>query len=148
MRVHVQNIHQLRTRHGYNPEGVSILEPVRIPPTDSFGMGDFVPGLFALPQNPVVYYGEKGMGDFVPGLFVVPQNPVRDAEGMSGCGCGGGCGPCRGDGMGAIDWSPSSTSIVSSLGITSVQVPNWGVYAVVGGIILVPLLAGKRRRGR
>lgn len=37
------------------------------------GIGDFVRGKYALPQNPVV---PGGMGDFVVGAFSVPQTPV------------------------------------------------------------------------
>lgn len=137
MRVAIRNIHHGRTIPGTGRPALSILEPVRMPPTDAPGMGDFVGGNFVLPQTPV------SLGDFVGGLFVVPQNPVRDAEGMSGCGCGGGCGACRG-GMGAIDLTPSGTGISSSIGMSF---PNWYAYVGVGGLILIPLLfSGKRRR--
>lgn len=126
-------------------------------------LGDFTPGAFAVPQNPV------GLGDFVPGLFAVPQNPISDAQrkaiqmvqsGMGEfvpaafwlepvpievglgdgcpCGCGGTCG-C-GAGLGQIDFSWSGTGIMTSVesamgSTTPSQIPNSMVY-VAGGILV------------
>lgn len=116
------------------------------------GMGDFVPGWFAVPQTPV---GAKGMGDFVPGMFAVPQTPVG-AKGMHGLGCGSdcGCGPCRSQyGMGQVDLSLTGTGIVTSIEGAFSQtgwpaVPNWVFYA--GGIAIVFAMyqssQGKHRR--
>lgn len=109
-------------------------------------MGDFVAGRFSVPG----YYGASGLGrfgDFVPGKFAVPGYYGPSGVGMSGLGCGGdagcGCGPCRG-GMGAVDFSPTSTSIVDSIqsavGVTSsLHVPNWVLYAAaaVGGWMML-----------
>lgn len=142
MRVALRNIHHGRPYPGTGRPSLSILEPVRMPPTDAPGMGDFVAGSYALPQNPVVVR-DVGLGDFVAGDFVVPQNPIRDAAGMSGCGCGGSCGPCSG--MGAIDFSPSGTGIATSVGMTF---PNWYVYAGVGALLVLPVLFGGSRRRR
>jgi len=138
MRVAVRNIHQGgRTHPGTGRSGYSILEPIRIPPHDSFGMGevgDFVAGAYSLPQNPV------SLGEFVRGAYTVPQNPIRDASGMSGCGCGG-CG------MGAVDLSFQGTGIVNSLGVTT-AIPNYVIYVGVGALILLPMMMGGGRRRR
>jgi hypothetical protein len=143
MRVLVHNIHQGgRTLPGTGRAGYSILEPIRIPPTDSFGMGDFVAGAFTLPQTPVAVR-RAGVGDFVPGHYAVPQNPIRDAQGMSGCGCGSGCG--GGCGMGAIDLSFSGTGIASSV-MAGSTIPNYWIYLAGGALILLPLMSGRRRR--
>lgn len=87
------------------------------------GIGDFVGGSFAVPQNPV------GMGDFVPGWFALPQNPVA---GMGDCSCGGSCGPCKSrgtSGMGQItDWSLQATDIGAEIGLGTV--PNYVFYGV------------------
>jgi hypothetical protein len=115
------------------------------------GMGnlaDFIPGSFALPQNPVrdAMRG-VGLGDFVPGRFVVPQNPVLDASkyaGMSGCGCG--CGGGCGGGMGQIDWSLTSTSIGTEIGIP--EVPNWLLYMGVIGTAALIYSQSEKKRGR
>lgn len=118
-------------------------------------LGDFVPGNFALPQNPVLMLKSTGMGEFVPAWYTVPQNPVRGLSGF-GCGCGGGCGGKCG-GMGAVDTSFTGTGIVSSigstLGISSLPaIPNWVVYGVVGLALLWPMTSnintGRRRRSR
>jgi hypothetical protein len=82
----------------------------------AFGMGDLVPGMFVIPQNPIVPIRRTvGMGDFVRGKFIVPQNPImavigRPQGGLSdlgdcGCGCsgGGGCRDKAGSGMGYIN---------------------------------------------
>lgn len=120
-------------------------------------MGDFVPGKFTLPG----YYGASGIGlsgigrfgDFVPGKFAVPGYYGPSGVGMSGLGCGGdagcGCGPCRG-GMGAVDFSPTSTSIGDTLqttvGMTSpVHIPNWALYGVVAfGAYMIFSKKGRR----
>ena len=118
-------------------------------------VGDFVPGWFALPQNPVC-----GMGDFVSGTFTLPQNPIRDAMGMGfvsasfalpenvvgmgdcGCGCGGSC-----NGMGDIDLSFDGTGIGDSLGANG-AVPNWAVYLSLGGAALYAYTQKKGGRRR
>jgi hypothetical protein len=45
---------------------------------DNRALGVFVPGLFAVPQNPVRtgVRPARGTGDFVAGKFAVPQTPV------------------------------------------------------------------------
>ena len=118
------------------------------------GIGDFVPGWFAVPQNPVVMK-KTGMGDFVPGYFAVPQTPVgAKRPGMSGLGCGSdcGCGPCRsGNGMGQVDLSLTGSGIVTSLEGALSQtgwpaVPNWVFYA--GGIAIIYALYSSEKHGR
>jgi hypothetical protein len=49
------------------------------------GLGDLMPGWFAVPQNSVTNRGPGGpvtytptIGDILPGSFVVPQNPIKD----------------------------------------------------------------------
>jgi len=87
------------------------------------GMGDLVPGAFALPQNPVVMR-KNGMGEFVPAFWQVPSEfvpaawnipPVPVEVGLGGCGCGCG-GSCGGPGLGQIDWSISGVGIVDAIG--------------------------------
>lgn len=111
------------------------------------GTGDFVPGLFTLPQNPVS--DARGVGDFVSGAFSVPQNPILDARGMGHVGCGPscGCGPCSGGsgGMGAVDLSLEGTGIVNAVGITT-AIPNWAVYAAGAGLLYYFMAGSKRRR--
>jgi len=83
------------------------------------GVRDFVPGLFALPENPVMRgQGVGSLRDFVNGSFAVPENPVMRGvgnlvpsapmypipqnsvisawrgAGMSGLGCGGSSSDC------------------------------------------------------
>jgi hypothetical protein len=50
-------------------------------------LGDFVPGSYTVPQNPVLALKRNGMGDFVPAWFSVPQNPVRGLSGLGEPGC-------------------------------------------------------------
>lgn len=88
------------------------------------GMGQMLPGWFAVPQNPIsgasVRY-QPSMGEIIAADFTVPQNPIIRASVMGvmpeqgkalevsglgyGCGCGcddgGGCG-CKGNGMGSL----------------------------------------------
>jgi hypothetical protein len=45
------------------------------------GLRDFVPGAFAVPENPVMR-GMAGLMDFVPGAFAVPENPVMRGQGV------------------------------------------------------------------
>jgi hypothetical protein len=47
------------------------------------GLGDLMPGWFAVPQDPITAAREgvtytPGIGDILPGAFVVPQNPIKD----------------------------------------------------------------------
>jgi hypothetical protein len=123
------------------------------------GVGDFVPGKFALPQNPVLVR-RNGMGDFMRAAFAVPQSPV----GMGHLGCGGNCncGPCNG-GMGqtttgtgatatsttatSIDLSLEGVGIASALGITSVAIPNWVFYGA-GAVGVFALMSGGSKRRR
>jgi hypothetical protein len=89
------------------------------------GLGELMPGWFAVPQNPIDFAKNgvsytPGIGDILPASFVVPQNPIMDyvngnvkligqgsgapkggnvgtAKGSGmGCGCGGTCGGCGG----------------------------------------------------
>lgn len=105
-------------------------------------MGDFVNGSFTLPQNPVT-----GLGAFTRAAFTIPQNPF----GMSGLGCGY-PGSCSGGaackqcamGMGALDLSPSATSIGDSLGMSAV--PNWMLYLGGAAVAYLAFFTGKGRR--
>jgi len=103
------------------------------------GVGDFVSGKYALPQNPVL--GPRGVGDFVHGSFAVPQTPV----GMSGCGSGCNCGPCR-SGMGAIDFSLTGDGIATAISPTLTMIPNWLVYIGAGGLAYYFMSGGRHRR--
>ncbi len=96
----------------------------------SYGVGMLQPGLYPVPQNPIIA-GMAGLAMLQPGAWPVPQNPILAAlsapdilrpvgspqgpkGGMHGCGgsCGGGCG-CGG-GMGALDFT-SLTGFWTSL---------------------------------
>ena len=117
----------------------------------NYGVGAYVPGRFALPQNPLW----DGMGDYVPGRFSIPQNPVgrpslpmapaltqADINGK-GCGCGGSCDSCGG--MGAFDMSFLERSSTWPL-IGTVQ----NMYVALGVAALLFFVAspfaGRRRR--
>jgi len=88
------------------------------------GLGDLLPGWYAVPQDPITAAAKgvtytPGIGDILPAAFVVPQNPVKDfvagqvkliGQGQGsgkgnvhkdcGCGCGG-AGTCAGAGAGS-----------------------------------------------
>lgn len=94
------------------------------------GLGDLMPGWFAVPQNPITNRAPitytPTIGDILPGSFVVPQNPIRDftngqvkligqsnpsapgmvngmpVTGMGDCGCGCGGGGGCGGGLGQL----------------------------------------------
>ena len=111
------------------------------------GLGDILPGWYALPQNPIVnpVTYRPGMGEILPGAYVLPHNPLADRlyadspirpvnspnpEGdvvpaSGGCGCAS----CAG-GMGELD--------LGSL----MQTLNPGY--VVGGIIAAFLIFRKK----
>ena len=105
------------------------------------GLGDLLPGWYAVPQNPVdiglsgIGY-TSGIGEILPGSFAVPQNPLKDytagrvrligqqsssSGSLNGspthdCGCGGSCGGCgSGSGMGTLstDFSQLTTDLSS-----------------------------------
>ena len=115
----------------------------------NYGVGAYVPGRFALPQNPLW----DGMGDYVPARFSIPQNPVgsrlslpmapaltqADINGK-GCGCGGygSCESCGG--MGAFDMS----SIQHLIPGTTFGISN--TYLVAGGLLAFFLFSQKRGR--
>jgi hypothetical protein len=47
------------------------------------GLGDLMPGWFAVPQDPITMAQQgvtmtPGIGDILPGSWVVPQNPILD----------------------------------------------------------------------
>jgi len=117
------------------------------------GLGDLLPGWFAVPQNPVeggVSY-TPGIGDILPAVYVVPQNPLKDytagrvaligqqsntpgqlnGQKVGGCGCGcGGSGACGGHGgMGDIstDFSQFTTDLTSGNFSQALQDPILGV---------------------
>ena len=60
------------------------------------GMGQMLPGWFAVPQNPIIRASVMG---------VMPeQGKALEVSGLGygcGCGCDGGCG-CKGNGMGSL----------------------------------------------
>lgn len=85
------------------------------------GLGDILPGWFAVPQNPVIAKQQgityaPTIGDILPGSYPVPQNPIKDytkgqvrmigqapsagsgqlnGVGVGNCGCGcNGAGAC------------------------------------------------------
>jgi hypothetical protein len=92
------------------------------------GLGDLMPGWFAVPQDPITAAQQgvtytPGIGDILPGAFVVPQNPIKDfvsgqvkmigqgqgkgygnvqPQNSTGCGCGGSCGGCGGHSSGGM----------------------------------------------
>lgn len=81
------------------------------------GIGELMPGHFAVPQNPMlrdagVMIRQPKLGELMPGYFTVPQNPLlnelngmsgltgKAKEGVGGCGCG--CNGTGGCGMGSL----------------------------------------------
>lgn len=46
------------------------------------GLSAFVPGRFVLPQVPVVTMQRNSLGEFVPAQYTLPQNPITDAIGI------------------------------------------------------------------
>jgi len=78
------------------------------------GIGELMPGMFAVPQNPMMRAAgmmirQPRLGELMPGYFTVPQNPLlaelngnggitnkakQNELGSCGCGCNGagGCG--------------------------------------------------------
>lgn len=98
------------------------------------GMGDILPGMIVLPQNPVQSAMRvPTIGQLMPGKFTVPQNPLLDALSrtrLSGCGC---------NGMGALDLSSMTSSVTSW---ASAQ--PWTTWAMVGGaLVLVMFFSGR-----
>ena len=106
------------------------------------GLGDLMPGWFAVPQDPITMARQgvtmtPGIGDILPGSYVVPQNPILDyvkgqvkmigqkggnakaqinGQGVNGLGCGGGCGcdDCGGGG-GLSGLGQTGTDFTNSL---------------------------------
>lgn len=106
------------------------------------GLGEMMPGWFAVPQNPIkdrsgVSY-VPSIGEILPGAFVVPQNPIKDYTsgqvkligqrgggaagqingqpvGVSGIGGGCGCGGGCGGGSGMGDISTEWTQLSTDL---------------------------------
>lgn len=140
------------------------------------GLGDLLPGFFAVPQNPIrdAVTVVPRIGDILPACFAVPQNPIRDymsghihqiarepgAPGMlngrvvdggvGGCGCGGTCGGCGGVGMGGIsdDLSAIGTKISSGDIMGAVQSSVFGVplWAVLAAAVALPMVMNQGRR--
>ncbi|MFN7996968.1 MAG: hypothetical protein U0Q18_25360 [Bryobacteraceae bacterium] len=120
------------------------------------GLGEFAPGWFVVPQNPIraamksspgspIAVSDTGLvptfgapryrprfGELVAAKFVVPQNPIRAALGA--CGCAGSCGR----GMGALDFNVSDI-ISGNAGIET--------YLVLGGLAFAAfwLLGGQKK---
>jgi len=80
-----------------------------------------------------------GIGDFVPGSFALPQQPA-------GLGCADGCTSCSSckekHGMGTL--SDTLTSITDS--ISAMDPTTIVLYGVVGVLVLNMLLSGPSRR--
>jgi hypothetical protein len=124
------------------------------------GMGDFVPGGFPEPHNPIGVRARanwdpsprNGMGDFVLANFPEPHNPI--AGNLSGCGCGSGCGcdDCA-SGMGAIaepSWTTNLPTFLQGSYDIAGGIPK--VYALGGGLlagfIVLPMFFGKKKGRR
>jgi hypothetical protein len=129
-------------------------------------MGDFVPGGFPLPWNPV--FADSGVGDFVWGGFPLPQNPVGARASAYGSlpkapdlpmalighgngaeldagDCGMGCG-CSG-GMGALEIPAWAMTLPAPLNGQVAGIPT--VY-LAGGLLAVffilPMIGGRKGR--
>lgn len=134
------------------------------------GLGDMMPGWYAVPQNPITSGGtapqpvtvKSSIGDILRGQYAVPQNPIVSqvtgnvrplATGMGmGCACGQLNGQPVGMGDFTTDWSKVSTDFSAGNYSTVLQdtllgIPVWG-YAV--GIVAAMMLSGgssgRRRR--
>ena len=114
------------------------------------GLGDLLPGWYAVPQNPITRAatGVKytpSIGDILPVTFVVPQNPIKDytagqvkmigQNGSSkptggnvgvGCACGGTCGGCGGQGGGGGGMGDISTDLSAMM--TDITTGNFAQF--------------------
>jgi hypothetical protein len=128
------------------------------------GLGDLLPGFYAVPQNPFEM-AETGItrtpsiGDILPAAYVVPQNPIKDfvagqvkpiGQGVGkgygnvgvgcadGCGCGGSCGGCGG-GLGQVsDFSAALSNVGQDM--TS---GNWSMLpGDLGDLLSAPTVLG------
>jgi hypothetical protein len=96
----------------------------------AIGLGDLMPGWYAVPQNPIAAAKQgitkaPSLGDIVQGSYVVPQNPLANfvagkvaplgqkSGGGKGCGCGGSCGGC-GSGGSVNGVGLSGTGVLST----------------------------------
>lgn len=99
------------------------------------GIGDMLPGWWAVPQNPITAAAAKynpRMGELLPGSFVVPQNPILASLSHGVNNSSMGCASCQytrnNMGMGDLgyfdSWSPTAWT--------------WQEWATVGvGVLLV-----------
>lgn len=116
------------------------------------GFGDFVPGAFPEPHNPIWFgvrsnwdFHNGALGDFVPAWFPEPHNPIWPNNGMSGCGSGCRCDDCAG--MGAIAVPAFAANLPTFLQGSAMGVPV--VYLAGGGLALLGLaLAMSGKKGR
>lgn len=141
----------------------------------AIGLGEMLPGWFAVPQNPVqaahgVTY-TPGIGEIIGGTFAVPQNPVKDYTAGSvralgtapdcGCGCGGSSGGCGGGkingiGMGALsdDWAKIQSDVSGGgyMAVFQDTVMGVPVWAIGAGLLLLMFAGGEKHsyagRGR
>ena len=104
------------------------------------GIGDILPGWFAVPQNPLVpakYH--QSIGELLAATFVVPQNPIMDANTSNSVGKPAQCSTC-----GPVI-SGGGVSGLGSLGMfESFDPRTWGMleWAVVagGGLLVLSML--------
>jgi hypothetical protein len=118
-------------------------------------LGDFVPGGFPLPQNPVYFPSAGGSLPKAPNLPMAAIGAKNgkaaiEASGCGGCGCGGSCSGCGGMGDLAVpSWASSLPTFLQG----SVSLPAIGsvptVY-LVGGVIIAAMvfMGGSRTRRR
>ncbi len=107
------------------------------------GMGEFVPGGFPVPQNPIGLAGYRGMGDFAPACFPVPQNPIgmSGLSGLSGCGGSCGCGGKCSTGMQGVMEDIGNAFSGAAAGVQGAfsQLTSGGMwtYIALGGAALL-----------
>lgn len=132
------------------------------------GLGDLLPGFFVVPQNPIqpVTYTPR-IGEIMPGSFSVPQNPLKDyvtgnvrligtGNGVSGCGCGGGCGSCNTNGkingmsiagINGIseDWDNIKSEFNQGDYMGLLQAPVFGIplWGIAAGLVALMLVGGE-----
>lgn len=125
------------------------------------GLGDLLPGMFVVPQNPIRDAGTalvpsvqatapnqvmrvKHIGELLQAAFTVPQNPLirtlatggQSNNGMAGLGCGSGCGCGMGDTT-AVPAASSWTDMFTNSTIIP-GIPDGLIYG--GGLLAAYML--------
>jgi len=132
------------------------------------GLGDLLPGFFAVPQNPFdrAVHGITQIphvGELLAARWTIPENPLARMVVMgpaphclcSGPGCGIGCGPNGVSGLGGIEdiWTTikntaSTAWATAKTAVGGIAGGGWQTYALIGGGLLVVYFLTSRGKGR